>query len=301
MPVFQLMQVLNLTPDSFSDGGAWLQEDGLKLDGLCQAVENSLKMGVNHFDLGAESTRPGALPVSSEVQLSRLIPAIEALQSRFPEARLSVDTRSAQVAKAACEREVWMINDVSAGRFDPAMLETVADFKNTQLVLMHSQGTPEMMQDNPCYENVLQEVRDELTRQTQLAVENGVSDTNIWWDPGFGFGKRESHNLELLRDWPRIDPARTRSWVLGLSRKSFLTLPESAAKTSFASVVHAEFERDPLTAAGMALAVSGLLTEPGQNLAGRVLFRVHAITTLLPVLRLLEAVCEPVVVTPLTQ
>ncbi len=279
------MQVLNLTPDSFSDGGTWLKDSTLRLDGLCQTVENSLEMGVSLFDLGAESTRPGALPVSPEVQLSRLIPAIEALQSRFPEAKISVDTRSAQVAKAACELGAWMINDVSTGSFDPAMFETLAVFKNTQLVLMHSQGTPETMQDNPYYENVVKDVGRELTRQTQRAVAMGVSEQNIWWDPGFGFGKSEAHNLALLRYWSGMDSSHARPWVLGLSRKSFLTLPESHPKT-IATPLN---ERDALTAAAMVLSMSAFQLDSSPTRAHSVIFRIHSATTLLPVLRLVEA------------
>jgi len=212
------MGILNVTPDSFSDGGNFLD--------IKVAVDAAIAMfldGADIVDIGGESTRPGALSVSPEEQLERVLPVIEALKSdsRFQSTGLiSVDTCCAQVAETAIAHGAGMVNDITAGTGDPNMFTLVAQ-SGIPVVLMHMQGTPETMQIHPVYQDVVAEVRDYLCDRTQAALEAGIPHENIVIDPGIGFGKRREHNLELL--------ANLNAFVnlgfpvlLGCSRKRFM-------------------------------------------------------------------------------
>jgi dihydropteroate synthase len=209
-----IMGVVNVTPDSFSDGGRFLDADA--------AVEHGLRLageGADILDIGGESTRPGAEPVGADEELRRVVPVIERL-ARNGQVRLSIDTTKAGVARAALEAGATLVNDVSALRFDPEMAALVAE-TGAGCCLMHMLGEPRTMQENPRYEDVVSEVKAFLEERLAFAVGEGVDEDRVWLDPGIGFGKTVEHNLELLR---RLDEivAIGRPVVVGTSRKSFL-------------------------------------------------------------------------------
>jgi dihydropteroate synthase len=209
-----IMGVVNVTPDSFSDGGRFLDADA--------AVEHGLRLtteGADILDIGGESTRPGADPVGEDEELRRVVPVIERL-ARSGHARLSIDTTKVVVARAALEAGASLVNDVSALRSDPAMAALVAE-TGAGCCLMHMLGDPRTMQDDPRYDDVVSEVKAFLEERLAFAVSEGVDEERVWLDPGIGFGKTVEHNLELLR---RLDEivAIGRPVVVGTSRKSFL-------------------------------------------------------------------------------
>ena len=209
-----VMGILNVTPDSFSDGGRTVTVDS--------AVSRALRMvdeGAGIIDIGGESTRPGAEPVSEEEELSRVIPVVEALRAKS-DTLISVDTYKAVVAKRALEAGADIINDISAGRMDNRMFRTVAD-SGAAYVMMHMQGTPRNMQDAPHYRDVFEEVYDFFRKRIDLCVQKGVDRGWIAIDPGFGFGKTLEHNLALMRQLPKFR-ALDRSMLIGVSRKSFI-------------------------------------------------------------------------------
>jgi dihydropteroate synthase len=210
-----IMGILNTTPDSFSDGGRYLDSGN--------AVEHALLMvaeGADIIDIGGESTRPGALPVSADEQLARSLPIITALRAALPDRLISIDTTLACVAEAALLAGADIINDISAGCNDPAMF-TVAARHGCPIVLMHMQGQPETMQENPHYRNVVLEVCDYLMERAECALQAGIAKENILFDPGIGFGKRRQDNLELLAHLDRL-VALGYPVLLGASRKRFM-------------------------------------------------------------------------------
>ncbi|TVR44932.1 MAG: dihydropteroate synthase [Planctomycetota bacterium] len=208
-----LMGIVNLTPDSFSDGG----ELG-NWDQVLARADQHLAHGAQWLDLGAESTRPGAAPVSEDEELSRLLPVLQGLRQHRPQARLSVDTRHGRVAMAALAAGAHLINDVGGGR-DPGLLEAVAA-ADAGLILMHMQGEPGSMQVAPTYRDVVAEVEGFLAAQLSFATAAGVRREAILLDPGIGFGKTPEHNLALLRALPRLRQSLGRPLVLAVSRKS---------------------------------------------------------------------------------
>lgn len=209
-----IMGVLNMTPDSFSG-------DGLKGQ-LNEAVVRAAKMveeGAAILDIGGESTRPGAAEVPAEEEMDRTLPLIAALKARM-DVRLSIDTRKGAVAEAALRAGATIVNDISGGS-DAALAAAVARHKAT-VVLMHMQGNPTTMQDNPTYAGgVVKEVAEYLAGRVEKFEEAGVSRENIWVDPGIGFGKTLEHNLTLMRDLRAFSSLAERV-VIGTSRKSFL-------------------------------------------------------------------------------
>ena len=213
-----IMGILNVTPDSFSDGG--------KFPDIQDAVDAAITMfldGADIVDIGGESTRPGAAPVSTEEQLERVLPVIAALKSerRFPaRGMISIDTRCARVAEQAIAAGAGMVNDVTAGTGDPDMLALVAK-TGVPVVLMHMQGSPETMQMNPHYGDVVAEVGGYLHQRIESARAAGVLDENIIVDPGIGFGKRREHNLSLLANLEKI-VGLGYPVLLGCSRKRFM-------------------------------------------------------------------------------
>lgn len=211
-----IMGILNVTPDSFSDGG--------KFSGLNEAlfhVEKMLSEGVDIIDIGGESTRPGSDPVSSTEQIQRVIPVITAIRQQLKNPVLiSIDTTSSTVAEAALNAGATLINDVSAGQNDPALL-TLAAHMNVPIILMHSQGTPKTMQENPFYNDVVQDVIKDLTDRIEAALTAGISKKNILIDPGIGFGKRKQDNLDLLAHLDKL-VALGFPVLLGTSRKRFM-------------------------------------------------------------------------------
>jgi dihydropteroate synthase len=209
------MGIVNVTPDSFSDGGRFLAPHDAIAHGRQLAAE-----GADILDVGGESTRPGAEPVSAEEELSRVLPVIEGLAAAAPQ--ISIDTSKAAVAEAAIGAGAGLVNDVSAFRADPRMARLVAD-SGVDCCLMHMLGEPRTMQrvGGPQYGDVVDEVKAFLEQRLQFAVSEGVPEERILLDPGIGFGKTERHNLELLR---RLDELRElgRPILIGTSRKQFL-------------------------------------------------------------------------------
>lgn len=210
-----VMGVLNATPDSFYDGGRYTA-----LDAALARAEQMLADGADILDIGGESTRPGATPVPEAEEMRRVIPLIEAIAARFPNAVLSVDTTKSRVAQRALQAGACIINDISGATFDPHMLAVAAQ-SGAQVALMHIQGAPQTMQQNPTYHDVVAEVRDALAAHAQRAIDAGVPPSHIWLDPGIGFGKTVQHNLELLRGLPQLR-ALGYPILIGTSRKSFI-------------------------------------------------------------------------------
>ena len=207
------MGVLNVTPDSFSDGGDFLES----VAAIAHARELRAE-GADLIDVGGESTRPGAEPVAEAVELERVMPVIQALQGEaLP---LSIDTSKAAVARAALAAGASFVNDVTALRGDAEMAGVVAD-AGADVCLVHMKGEPRSMQDDPRYDDVVSEVRAFLEGRLAWAVREGIPEERVWLDPGIGFGKTVEHNLELIR---RLDEivAVGRPVVFGASRKRFL-------------------------------------------------------------------------------
>jgi len=209
-----VMGVLNVTPDSFYDGGRRASPEA--------AVERALAMasdGADIIDVGGESTRPGAAPVPVAEEMERVLPVIEGIRKRS-EIAISIDTTKSAVAAEALAAGASIVNDVSALRSDDAMGERVAAV-GANVVLMHMKGTPASMQENPSYDDVVEEVRSFLEERVHAAIAVGIAPNRIWIDPGIGFGKRLEHNLALLRRLGRLVELGP-PVVAGLSRKSFL-------------------------------------------------------------------------------
>ncbi len=211
---FRLMGILNVTPDSFSDGGRFLQAEAAIEHGRTLVSE-----GAEIVDVGGESTRPGAEPVSPQEERERVQPVIEGLAATRTGAQISIDTSKASVARAALEAGASLVNDVSALRADPGMVEVVAG-GGASCCLMHSPGERRAAQA-PRYEDVVDDVKAFLEERLAFAVRAGIEERRVLLDPGIGFGKTVEHNLQLLR---RLDELATlgRPIVIGTSRKSFL-------------------------------------------------------------------------------
>jgi dihydropteroate synthase len=211
------MGIVNVTPDSFSDGGAFLEPDVAVKHGLSLVGE-----GAEILDIGGESTRPGAEPVSEQEELGRVIPVIEGLVAAGATAQISIDTSKAKVAATALEAGASLVNDVSAFRADPEMAAVVAD-GGAECCLMHMLGEPRTMQraGGPRYGDVVDEVKAFLEERLRFATREGIGEERIMLDPGIGFGKTVAHNLELLR---RLDELTElgRPIAIGTSRKTFL-------------------------------------------------------------------------------
>lgn len=259
-----IMGVLNVTPDSFSDGGRYL--------GVDEAVAHGLAMveaGAAIIDLGGESTRPGAERVPADEQIRRTRPVIEALRRRTG-AVISIDTTLAGVAAAALEAGADIVNDVSGLRGDPAMAGVCAA-AGAGVVVMHMQGEPRTMQVAPVYEDVVAEVRSFFAVQAASAVAAGIDPAALVFDPGIGFGKSLEHNLSLLRAVGSLAPSPGRPVLLGVSRKSFI-----------GRVLGSE---DPADRAWATVALTSLGREKGARV-----FRVHDVAPNGQALRLTEAV-----------
>ena len=209
-----VMGILNVTPDSFSDGGRFFDAEGALKHGISMAEE-----GADIIDIGGESTRPGAEPVDVAREISRVVPVISALRERL-DTPISIDTTKADVAVAALDAGADIVNDVSAGRFDPRMLPLVSD-RGAPVVLMHMLGEPRTMQQDPRYEDVTEDVKSFLKKRAEAALAAGLVRDKIVIDPGFGFGKTREHNLELLRNL-RLITELGYAVLAGTSRKSFI-------------------------------------------------------------------------------
>ncbi len=208
------MGILNVTPDSFADHGRHMD-----VEAAVARVQTMASEGAAICDVGAESTRPGASPVSEDEEHRRLAPVLDALRNQPPGIPVSIDTRRASVARAALDAGAVLVNDVSAGR-DPAMLPLVAE-REAAICLMHMRGEPATMQDDPRYDDVVQDVAAALEGRMEAAVRAGVHEEHIILDPGIGFGKTLAHNLALLHGLPRIT-LLGRPVVVGVSRKGMI-------------------------------------------------------------------------------
>jgi dihydropteroate synthase len=209
----RLMGVVNVTPDSFSDGGRYLAPE--------RAIEHARRLvadGADLLDVGGESTRPGAHAVSAEQELARVAPVLAGLDG--VDVPISIDTSKVAVAEAALDGGATLVNDVTALRDEPALAALCAE-RECGVVLMHMQGTPRTMQENPTYSDVVDEVRRFLAERIDFALGEGIAEERIWVDPGIGFGKTVRHNLQLLR---RLGELRQlgRPVVVGASRKRFI-------------------------------------------------------------------------------
>lgn len=244
-----IMGILNLTPDSFSDGGLCEDVD----TALARALE-MIAQGADLIDIGGESTRPGAQRIDAGVQRSRIIPVIERLARAAPGVQISVDTTRREVAADAIAAGANLVNDISAGRDDPGMFDLVAG-SGIDLALMHMQGTPLTMQDNPYYVNVVEEVLGFLLERAAAAERAGVPRSRILIDPGIGFGKRKIDNLTLLASLEQF-VATGYPVLLGASRKRFM------------GAICGEARPTELVAATAATTALGVL-------AGVRMFRVH--------------------------
>jgi dihydropteroate synthase len=256
------MGVLNVTPDSFSDGGLFVHPEAAVRQGVAMAAE-----GAAIVDIGGESTRPGSDPVSVEHEIDRVVPIVEALRGRVA-ARVSVDTSKAEVARRALAAGATIVNDVTALRGDPEMVGVVAD-AGCPVCLMHMLGAPKTMQDDPRYGDVVDDVLRFLEERLSFAVAQGVAEEQVLLDPGIGFGKTVEHNLLLLKHLGRF-VALGRPVVLGTSRKRFL-----------GAILDAE-PQDRLFGT-VATTVMGAL-------AGAAVFRVHDVRPNVEALRVTEAV-----------
>ncbi len=216
----KLMGVVNVTPDSFSDGGLYLDPEAAVQHGRELAAA-----GAEILDVGGESTRPGAEAVAAKEELRRVVPVIRGLGDL--DCRVSVDTSKAEIAAAALDAGAEIVNDVTALRADPGMATLCAE-RDATVVLMHMLGEPRTMQDDPRYDDVVAEVKAFLAERLEAATAAGIAEERIWLDPGIGFGKTAAHNMELLR---RLGELRElgRPLVIGTSRKSFIGRVDGSA------------------------------------------------------------------------
>ena len=217
-----VMGIINTTPDSFYDGGM-----NNSIEKAITQAEKHTSEGASIIDIGGYSSRPGAKKVSELEEVGRVIPVIESILKRFPDTIISIDTFRGNVAEKAIEAGAAIINDISAGDIDPTMLDTVIKL-NVPYIMMHMQGTPETMQDNPAYVNIVEEITYYFSKKINYLKENGVNDIII--DPGFGFGKTMEHNYEMLGKLSHFQLLDV-PVLAGLSRKSMIyNLLETDAK-----------------------------------------------------------------------
>jgi len=262
------MGILNVTPDSFTDGGIFFQRDSAIEHGLGM-VEN----GADIIDIGGESTRPGSDPVGYEEEIRRTIPVIEELSKRV-NVPISIDTYKADVAKRALDAGASMVNDISGLRFDPEMAGVVAEHK-VPVVLMHIKGTPKNMQVNPEYEALIPEILDYLRVGIRLAVDAGVGEDMIIIDPGIGFGKTFEHNLRILKNLHEFTLLE-KPLLIGPSRKAFIGKILGNAPVS---------ERMEGTAAAVAISIMN-----GANIV-----RVHNVKEMVKVVKVADAIKRGVI------
>jgi len=260
-----IMGVLNVTPDSFSDGGEFFTRDKAIERGLVLARE-----GAHIIDVGGESTRPGSKAVVVGEELHRVIPVIEKLRAKV-DVPLSIDTSKVEVARAAIEAGASIVNDITGGRGDERMLPLIAQTKSA-LIIMHMQGIPTTMQIQPQYTDVVEEILDFFRQQYARAIGLNIDPMAIAFDPGIGFGKTLEHNLELLAQLKRLR-AHDRPLVVGVSRKSFL-----------GKLIGSSEIRDRLVPG---LALTSLLRGRGADV-----FRVHDVKENVYALRVTEAILQ---------
>jgi dihydropteroate synthase len=264
----KIMGILNVTPDSFSDGGQFFS-----LEAAVSHARELVAEGAEIIDVGGESTRPGADPVPLEEELRRIIPVIQKIRAQFPSVLISVDTYKAATARQAIRAGADIINDITALRGDPGMIEVVLE-SGAAVVLMHMQGKPKTMQVAPSYQDVVSEVVAFLRDRRDWLVDRGVDHESIAIDPGFGFGKRLSDNIKLMRNLEAFS-VLAQPLLIGVSRKSGL------AQLAGDSALPAAKRIWPT------VALTCLLREKGAHL-----LRVHDVKPNLEALRMTEAILE---------
>jgi dihydropteroate synthase len=264
-----IMGVLNVTPDSFSDGGEFFDES--------VAHEHAMQMlqdGAHFIDIGGESTRPGAESIAEDVELKRVLPVVNKLRASCATARISIDTAKAGVARAAIGAGAAIVNDITGGRGDAGMMPLVAEL-GAGFIIMHMQGTPRTMQVEPHYDDVVAEVGEFFRQQYARALECGIDPMALAFDPGIGFGKTLQHNLELLRNLSRLR-IHERPLVVGVSRKA-----------SLGRIIGSEKMSDRLAPT---IALTALLRERGADI-----LRVHDVKENIAALRTTEALLSTAV------
>lgn len=258
---YTVMGILNLTPDSFSDGGQFLNPDA-----AIQRVKRMIEEGAGIIDIGGESTRPGAQPLTAEEEIQRVVPVIESIRAQY-DIPVSIDTSKPEVMAAAVDVGADMINDVRALQ-EPGALGMAAELQ-VPVCLMHMQGQPRTMQQNPTYADVVNDVKSFLLARVQACVDAGINRNNIFIDPGFGFGKTLDHNLSLLKHLSEF-VSMGLPVLVGISRKSML-----------GTILDAEV--DQRMAGGLATTVLGFE-------AGAKIFRVHDVKPTVDALKVSQAV-----------
>jgi dihydropteroate synthase len=260
-----IMGIVNATPDSFSDGGKYLDPEHAIAHGLELA-----RQGADWIDVGGESTRPGAEPVAADEELRRVLPVVRGLHRRRPSLVISVDTTKAEVAEAAARAGASIINDVSGLRFDPRLAEVARRYQ-TALILMHSRHRPATMQRLPFARSVWRSVRAGLRRSIRRALAAGVRRSQLILDPGLGFGKSREQNFEILAHLDRLREFQLPTLV-GTSRKSFVRAMGACD--------------------GMALPIADAAAVVASILGGAHIVRVHDVPALLPAIRMADAILE---------
>jgi dihydropteroate synthase len=260
-----VMGIVNVTPDSFSDGGRFLDAGRAIAHGLELA-----RHGADWIDVGGESTRPGAEPVAVDEELRRVLPVVRGLHRKRPALVISIDTTKAEVAEAAVQAGASIINDVSGLRFDPRVADVARRFR-TGLVLMHSRGTPQTMQKMPFTRSVWRSVRGGLASSIRRALAAGVKSSQLVIDPGLGFGKSRRQNFEILAHLDRLQAFRL-PILVGTSRKSFI--------------------RDVGARHGVPLQMGDAAAMVAAILSGAHVVRVHDVAAVLPAIRIADAIIE---------
>ncbi len=217
----KLMGVLNLTENSFSDGGLYYEYDD-----AIKHLKKLIKDGADIIDIGAESTKPYSEPVEVEEQLDKLLPILKYVEEKKIETPISIDTRSSKVARICIQYGAKIINDVSGFDYDEQMIDVIAQNSHVKIILQHSLGTPENMQENPIYSNLMDEIYCSLHNKVQLALSRGIKKENIIIDPGIGFGKTRKDNFEILKRWQELKGIGC-PVLIGVSRKSLLNMQKS--------------------------------------------------------------------------
>ncbi|MGD0920463.1 MAG: dihydropteroate synthase [Terriglobia bacterium] len=291
-----IMGVLNVTPDSFSDGGRYLTAD--------RAIEHGLEMvsqGADWIDVGGESTKPGSRPIAAAEELRRVLPVIWGLRKRLGPLPISIDTTKAEVAEGAVRAGASIINDVSGLRFDPRLAD-VARTHQTPLILMHLRGRPETMQQKPFARSIWRALRDGLKRSIRRALARGVHRSQLIIDPGMGFGKSRRQNFEILAHLERLQRFRL-PILVGTSRKSFVQAVVAGEGLQPSRSGKRQASHWPLTGglgAGLALPWSSPQAAPlllgdavavaASILAGAHIVRVHDVAAILPAVRIADAI-----------
>jgi dihydropteroate synthase len=265
-----IMGVVNVTPDSFSDGGKFFDCDTAVAQGVKLAAE-----GAAIIDIGGESTRPFSDPVSVEEEIRRVVPVIEKLSQRIS-IPISIDTTKAEVARRALDAGASIINDVAALRFDPDLAAVAVEY-NTPVILMHMLGDPKRMQQSPHYDNLIAEIRNFLADAVKRAQNLGISPAKIILDPGIGFGKTVAHNLMLIKHLPEFEPLN-HPILIGASRKSFI---RKILRETQETDVQADL---PLVETGSQAAVAAAI------LNGAHIVRVHDVAETLATAKIVDAI-----------